>query len=138
LLDEGKLPHCVDLCATGGLRFGDREDFLAEIAQAETMLPEVGTKPQVYYLNRPHLFIAGEIWDPVSDENIEGAVITLTLPDGTKKLAISDDFGDFWFRRIDAGDYSLTIEAKGFKSFTKQIVLTKSINLGDFALERAS
>ena len=37
LVDEGKVPHCVDVCVTGALRFGDEEDFAEEIAAAEVV-----------------------------------------------------------------------------------------------------
>jgi Fe-S-cluster-containing dehydrogenase component len=137
LLDEGQLPHCVDLCATGGLRFGEEEDFLAEIAQAEVMLSAADTMPRVYYLNQPHLFIAGEVWDPQANEIIEGAVVSLTLPDGSKRVVTSDDFGDFWFERVDVGRYSLQIAAKGFASVKQDITLTESLNLGSFALVKS-
>ena len=72
LVDEGELPHCVDVCATGALRFGEEEDFAEEIAQAET-LADPAHGPRVYYLNMPHLFIGGEVWDPAIDEVVEGA-----------------------------------------------------------------
>lgn len=137
LLDEGKLPHCVDLCATGGLRFGEEEDFLAEIAKAEVLLPEAGTSPRVYYLNRPKLFIAGEVWDPASNEVIIDALITLEDHCGHKTIQTSDDFGVFWFKRLEAGNYSLKIQAKGFKPISLEIDLKKSINLGDFAMKTA-
>jgi Fe-S-cluster-containing dehydrogenase component len=136
LLDEGQLPHCADLCATGGLRFGDEEDFLAEIAVGEVKFPELGTKPRVYYINQPRLFIAGEVWDPDANEIVEGAVLTLTLPNGSKRIEVSDDFGDFWFRQVDTGAYKLNIVAKGFKDVNIDIDLTESTNLGDFPLER--
>ena len=138
LVDEGKLPHCVDLCATGALRFGEEGEFAEEIARAETMLPEEGTRPRVYYLNLPHLFIAGEVWDPDADEIIEGASVVLTMPDGALKTAVTDDFGDFYFRRIDAGTYSLSIEAEGYKPVAREgIELEESLNLGDFPLVKA-
>ncbi|MDR2108181.1 MAG: carboxypeptidase regulatory-like domain-containing protein [Coriobacteriales bacterium] len=145
LVDAGKLPHCVDLCATGGLRFGDEEDFAAEIAQAETFddtgISVTGragaTRPRVYYLNLPHLFIAGDVWDPQANEIIENAEVTLTLPDGSTRSTTTDDFGDFYFRRLDAGRYDLHIEAEGFATIEhKAIELHDSLNLGDFPLER--
>jgi len=137
LLDEGKLPHCVDLCSTGGLRFGEEEDFLADIARADVMLPELGCSPRVYYLNRPKLFLAGEVWDPQENEIVEGALLTLSSKDGVVWHTTSDDFGDFWFRKLDAGTYDLAITAKSFESLTKTgIVLDKSLNLGDFPLKR--
>ena len=137
LVDEGKLPHCVDLCATGALRFGDEEDFAAEIAQAETFVPEEGCKPHAYYLNLPHLFVAGDVWDPEANEIVEGAKVTLALPDGSVRETATDDFGDFWFRRVDEGRLRLRIEAEGFKPVEREVELDKSLNLGDFPLERA-
>lgn len=138
LVDEGKIPHCVDLCATGGLRFGDEEDFAEEIAKAETFVPEEGCKPRVYYLNLPHLFMAGDVWDSKADEIIENATVTLTMPDGSTCETRTDDFGDFYFRRIDAGKYSVKVEAEGFVPVEKiDIDFTESLNLGDFPLKHA-
>lgn len=138
LVDEGKTPHCVDLCATGGLRFGDEEDFADEIARAETFVPEEGCRPRVYYLNLPHLFLAGDVWDPADNEIVEGAAVTLKTADGPTLETSTDDFGDFYFRRIDPGIYDLKIEAGGFKPVERLgIELTESLNLGDFPLERA-
>lgn len=135
LVDEGELPHCVDVCATGALRFGDESEFADEIAQAETLgAPEHG--PRVYYLNMPHLFIGGEVWDPAIDEVVEGAKVTLS---GDADMTTeSDEFGDFWFRRIDAGSYTVAIEAPGYEPVTKDIVLEKSLNIGDFPLTRVA
>jgi hypothetical protein len=136
LVDEGELPHCVDLCATGALRFGEESEFQSEIAEAETFDIN-GAGPRVYYLNLPHLFIGGEVWDPQANEIIEGAKVTLILPDGTQRTTATDDFGDFWFRRIDAGTYRVKIEADGFKPVEKTAIqLDKSLNLGDFPLEK--
>ncbi len=138
LVDEGKLPHCVDICGQNAIRFGDVEDLADDIAKAEVLNPEFGTKPQVYYLNLPHLFINGEVWDPIEDEIIEGAQITLTMPDGTTRTETTDDFGEFWFKKIKPGIYSLKIEAEGFKAKeVDQIDLKESLNLGDFPMDRA-
>lgn len=137
LVDEGEIPHCVDVCATGALRFGDEEEFKEEIAKAEVMLPELGLRPRVYYLNVPKLFIGGDVWDPVDDEIVEGARITLKGKGGLVLTTTSDDFGDFWFKHLEPGEYSLSIKAEGFKEVTvDKIVLDKSLNLGDFPLER--
>lgn len=139
LVDKGEIPHCVDLCATGALRFGDYESFEKELEQAEVMLPESGTKPQVYYLNLPHLFIGGEVWDPNADEVIEGAVVKLTLPNGEILQQQTDDFGDFVFTGLKKGSYDLEIAAIGFLPNTKtEIELSKSLYLGDFPLELLS
>ncbi|BAE82374.1 4Fe-4S dicluster domain-containing protein [Desulfitobacterium hafniense] len=137
LVDAGKLPHCVDLCATGGLRFGEEEEFAQEIARAETMLPASGCRPRVYYLNLPKLFLAGEVWDPQANEIIEGATVSLTFPGGETLTTETDDFGDFWFRKLEAGMYFLSIEAEGYAPVEKTgIRLNESLNLGDFPLKK--
>lgn len=136
LVDEGGVPHCVDLCATGALRFGDEEDFADEIARAGTFAePEHGAR--VYYLNPPKLFMAGEVWDPRDDEELIGATVTLSKPDGSREVQETDAFGDFWFRRLDPGTYSIDIAAEGFEPVRREVVLEKSENLGDFPLTRA-
>lgn len=139
LVDAGELPHCVDVCATGALRFGEYEEFAEEL---EAKGYEFKTESEerlgghVYYINMPHLFIGGEAWDPAADEVIEGAKITLS---GDADMTTeSDEFGDFWFRKLDAGKYTLTVEAEGFVSAAKEIVLEKSLNVGDFPLERTA
>ncbi len=160
LVDVGKLPHCVDLCANGALRFGEEEDFAEEIAAAELLEPlenatfdttagidaantlaagatlAADLKPRVYYLNRPHLFIAGDVWDPEADEIIEQATVTLTMPDGSTQKTETDDFGDFWFRHVDAGFYNLRIEVDGFIPAERNAIkVDRSLNLGDFPLQ---
>jgi hypothetical protein len=47
----------------------------------------------------------------------------------------TDGFGDFWFKGLKEGVYSLKIEAKGFaqKTFDK-LDTGKDINLGDMPL----
>lgn len=138
LLDEGRLPHCVDLCATGGLRFGDEEDFADEIANAEIMLGDLGTKPRVYYINMPHLFLGGEVWDKEADEIIEGARITLHSTDGEEYGTETDDFGDFKFEKLDQGTYRLSIMAEGYEPVVvDNIALDKSMYIGDFPLVKA-
>ena len=63
--------------------------------------------------------------------------MTLALPDGSVRETATDDFGDFWFRRVDEGRLRLRIEAEGFKPVEREVELDKSLNLGDFPLERA-
>lgn len=79
LVDEGELPHCVDVCPHEALRFGDEEDFADEIAKAEAIVPEraASDEPRMYYLNQPKRFIGGIIVDLEADEVIIGAKITL-------------------------------------------------------------
>jgi tetrathionate reductase subunit B len=140
LLDGGewKVPRCVDSCPTEAIKFGDESEFKALIAKAEVLKPESKTKPRVYYLNIPKKFIAGTVYDPVEKEVIIGATCTLTGPRAKTYTAKTDGFGDFWFQNLADGNYSLTIEAKGFapKKFAK-LNTEKDINLGDIPLAKA-
>lgn len=137
LVDEGKLPRCVDACAVEALKFGEEEEFKDLIAQAEVMEPELGLKPRVYYLNAFKFFIAGDVYDPIADEIIEGAEITLTENRTGKSWTVqSDDFGDFWFKHMESGLYSLKISMDGYKPYElNDILANKSINVGSIALE---
>ncbi len=135
LVDRGMLPHCVDLCGVGALQFGEEEDLADLIAQAETMT-DTAAGARVYYLNVPKLFLAGEVWDPEIDEIIEGATVVLTDASGKELTVQSDDFGDFLFRHIEAGNYHLKITADGYEGVEKDVKLEESLNLGDFPLKR--
>lgn len=137
LVDDGQPPRCADACPTDALRFGDESEFASEIAQAEVLLPEAGTKPHVYYLNRPKLFVAGTLYDPVPDECIEGACVKLADAQGEVREATTDVFGDFWFKELEPGVYDLEVCAEGFAPYLqKGIEVAKSLNLGDIALAK--
>ncbi len=58
-LDEGLEPHCVQVCPTSALIFGDLDDANSEVSRAlgEAQLPmqlkpELGTQPSVYYVTK--------------------------------------------------------------------------------------
>lgn len=137
LVDEGKLPHCVDACATNALFFGEEEDFADKIANAVDDFDIEGTNPRVKYINPMRLFISGEVWDPSQDEIIHGALVTLTDAAGEKQQVKTDCYGDFWFKRLKPGAYVIDIEAEGFKGIEGKVVeLEKSLNIGDFPLAK--
>ncbi len=138
LLDSGewKIPRCADSCPTEAIKFGEEKDLKDLIAKAEVLKPETGTRPRVYYLNIPGKFIAGTIYDPVEKEVIIGASCTLKSGDKTW-TANTDGFGDFWFKNLPEGSYSLIIEASGFKKKVYDtITTTQSVNLGDIPLDK--
>lgn len=113
LIDDGwTVPRCVDACAVGGLRFGDIEEFGEEIEKAERLTP----KSNVYYLNLPKRWVAGQIIDEAEDEVVIGACVSLYAIGGEEPIlsTTSDEFGDFWFRQIDEGRYTIKVEAKDF------------------------
>jgi len=139
LIDRGwKDTRCSDACPTGAFTFGEEEDLKDKIAQAEILLPEQKTKPRVYYLNIPRKFIAGAVYDPEEDECLEGATCTLTNTKNRKKLtAATDNFGDFWFEKLDVGTYNLSIKKDGHYPFEQEGISTeKDVNLGDIKLNK--
>lgn len=138
LLDRGwpiSEPRCVDACVTGALTFGEESELQDLIAQAEVIEPKNGDSPKVrvYYLNLPKRFIAGTVYDPVEEEVVIGA--TLTLSGDGNATATTDEFGDFWFEGLDVGTYALKIEASGMPAKQIDAISTEEdVNLGDIAL----
>lgn len=138
LVAAGKEPHCVEVCVQRALRFGEEEDFAEEIAAAESLKRHISTKSRVHYLNLPHLFIAGDVWDPTINDVIEGAKVTLYDAEGTVLAETeTDDFGDFWFNKLIKASYKVKVEAEGYKAIEKESgELAQSLNMGDFPLEK--
>jgi tetrathionate reductase subunit B len=140
LLDDGwKEPRCVDACPTGALRFGEESELKELIAKAETLHPEFGTTPRVFYsglLNK--YFVAGEVYDPEADECLEGATVTLINVENKKASSLQTDlFGDFWFERQEPGQYSLMIEKAGYLARTVEpIDANTDVNLGEIELQQ--
>jgi tetrathionate reductase subunit B len=138
LLDKGwKEPRCVDACPTGALTFGEESELKESIAKAEVLHPEYKAKPRVYYMGLPNkYFVAGAVYDPEADECLEGATVTLKTARGTKKASLkTDNFGDFWFERLEPGTYSLLIEKAGYlPRKVETIDASQDVNVGDLEL----
>ena len=119
------------------LKFGEEEELKEWIAKAEVMEPESGLKPRVYYLNPPKNFVAGEVWDPQRDECLENAEVTLTDKKTDRTWQIkTDEFGDFWFRRLEAGRYALQVKKEGYYPFVvPELQVEESVNIGEIALQ---
>ena len=128
LLDDGwTVPRCVDACATEAMRFGDEGDLADELAKAERLSPT----SRVYYLNLPKRWVAGQIVDELKDEVIIGATITLQDEQGNVLKATSDEFGDFWFKRIEGAKYHVWVEAEGYVTRELDVDCTADdVNLG--------
>ncbi|MCQ2406090.1 MAG: 4Fe-4S binding protein, partial [Oscillospiraceae bacterium] len=137
ILDKGGIPRCVDVCPTGALKFGTEDELADFIEGASVLKPEEGTKPRTYYRNIPGQFIAGTLYDPESEEIIEGAVCRIVNGSKVWKTE-TDDFGDFWFKDLPVGIFELTIEAEGYKRIIMPGLRTREcINLGDIPAERS-
>ena len=120
LLDNGwKEPRCVDACPTGAFTFGEETDpkIKALINQARPLKPALKVKPRVYYIGLPKKFIAGAVYDPQKNECVGEAIVTLIDTRSGKKLTSrTDGYGDFWFKELKDGIYTLLIEKKGYQS----------------------
>lgn len=139
LVDDGKLPRCVGMCPTEALRFGDEAEFAEEIAMASRSENGRLYGGNVYYLNEPKLFIAGDVWDEEANEIIEGADILLYKDGELVGQTASDDLGDFWFKGLDTGTYDVVVKCAGFGEMEKRgIDLDKSLNIGDFPMHRTA
>jgi NAD-dependent dihydropyrimidine dehydrogenase PreA subunit len=137
LLDNGfKLPRCVESCPTDAIRFGEEEELKDLIAGAAVLKPESGCGPSVYYRNMPGRFIAGTVYDPAEKEVIIGARCRL-ISEGNLVETFTDAYGDFWFKDLAAGTYSVRIDARGFKGRCfSDLDTARDINMGDIPLAR--
>jgi tetrathionate reductase subunit B len=139
LLDNGyATPRCVEVCPTDAMTYGEEEDLKELITGAEVISPETGCHPRVYYRNIPGKFIAGCVYDPIEKEVIIGARCLLTSG-GKITETFTDAYGDFWFKDLPVGTYSVAIEAKGFvRANFSGLNIEKDINLGDIGLKKKS
>lgn len=132
LLDDGWAePRCVDACPTAAMRFVDVDEAAADLAKAEKLTPT----SNVYYLNLPKRWVAGQVVDDAAKEVIIGADVTLVKDGATVATTKTDEFGDFWFRQIDGANYTVQITADGFagKSLAADATV-KDCNIGSVAL----
>ncbi|MCX8032202.1 MAG: carboxypeptidase regulatory-like domain-containing protein [Thermoleophilia bacterium] len=164
LLDQGwKETRCSEACPTGAITVGEEDDLAELIAKAEVLKAELGTKPRVYYIGLPRLFVAGTVYDPEADEVVEGATVSVSLvsedggggaaragapggaaptatgsPERVVATATTDEFGDFWIDGLDRGVYVARIEKEGLRPLEiGPFVLDKDLNLGDIAMHCA-
>ena len=132
-------PRCVQSCPTDALKYVDEEEVKDLAADFEQLHPEYGTKPRVYYkglLNK--FFVAGEIYDSVADECLEGATVSLIDEKGATVATLKTDvFGDFWFERQIPGKYSVKIEMDGYdpKIIADIDATEKDVNIGSIDLK---
>lgn len=138
LIDAGKTPRCVDVCPTEALLYEDKEKITDKLDGAVCMKEESGCAPRLYYKNIPGKFIAGLIYDEAEEEVIIGAkCILVNKEDSSTFETETDDFGDFWFKDLSVGKYSLTIKAEGFEDKTfDNLDTTNSINIGDIPFKK--
>jgi Fe-S-cluster-containing dehydrogenase component len=145
LLDDGwKDTRCSQICPTGAIKLvmADDAEMAGMIAAEglEVLKPELGAKPRVYYKNL-HLwtkaFIAGNVVFADTDECGEGAKATVWQAGQKVGDAVASNYGDFSVDRLEPDrEYTLTLEAAGYKTATMTVNPGKSISLGTVVLEK--
>ncbi len=143
LLDKGeKVPRCVESCPTGALIFGDLDNPKSEISQliasgkTEILHPEYGMKEKVSYISLPKKFVAGTVIYGDVDEVAAGLEISLS-GNGGSRSAKTNGFGDFEFEGLaDNTDYTVKIEAPGYKAKSIKAKTMKDIYLGEIVLKK--
>ena len=119
LVDRNEIfaPRCADNCPTLAIKFD--EDSALDLSGTETLHPEFGLTTRAHYKGLPKRFIAGTVFDSTKQEVVIGA--TCTLSGAGSATATTDDFGDFWFNGLEAGDYTLEISASGYTTKTMPV-----------------
>jgi Fe-S-cluster-containing dehydrogenase component len=121
LLDQGaEQPRCVQSCPTEAMRaLKVTDQQMAQLRadeQLETLSPELGTRPRVYYKNLyrySQLFIGGVV---VSERDgvldcAAGVTVQLWKQDALLQSASTDAFGEFKLDRLapQSGSYELRV-----------------------------
>jgi len=141
MLDKGeKEPRCVESCPTGALVFGDMNDPKSEISRllaagkTEILHPEYGLKEKVSYIGLPRKFVAGTVIYKDKDECASGVEVTLSHKGKVQKTR-TNGFGDFEFEGLPADtDYTVSIEAKGYKPRKLKALTRVDVCLGEIKL----
>jgi tetrathionate reductase subunit B len=124
--------RCADNCCTEALLFGEESEL--DLAGTATLHPEFGLTTRVKYLDLPigKRYISGTVYDPSTNNIIEGA--TCTLSGAGSGSMTSNGFGDFWFDKLGAGTYTVTVSSGSKTKTVTADATAKDVNLGDIAL----
>jgi len=146
LIDQGwQQTRGQQSCPTGAMKAIKLDDAemerMAREQGLETMRPELGTRPRVYYRNLwryAKCFIGGSLSAEQGGavDCVEGARVRLLQDGRAVAECVSDNYGDFKFDRLDAdsGAYTIEIDAPGRARKTVAARLGESVNLGEIKL----
>jgi len=121
-LEEGLMPKCVESCHSRIMFFGDLDDPSSEVSnlivekKAKPLLPELGTMPNVYYVDLPSKTVAGKVVDYTENVSFDGVTVTLTdLRTGELAAVQTDQYGNFEFKELaNRKLYLVRLEAPGY------------------------
>jgi ferredoxin len=137
-----KVPRCVESCPSGAMVFGDLDDPRSEVAKliasgkTEALHPEFGLKEQVRYIGLPKKFVAGTVIFGDTDECAVSLKVSLS-GNGKTIESKTNDFGDFEFEGLaDNTEYTLKIEAAGYKTKTIKAKTSKDLSLPEIILKK--
>lgn len=146
MLDAGeKVTRCSEVCPDQAILFGDIEDPESEISkyiaahkdELEQLKPELGLGPANYYRRLPKPFICGEAICDKCGEDVKGAKVTVKSECGCKYETVTDFLGDFEVRGLPTNkNFTVTIEAEGFKTRELTCRTMAAVNLGEIYLEK--
>ena len=125
------VPRCMDNCHVEVITFGEEADL--DLEGAEVLHPEWGTKPRVFYKGLPKKFIAATVYDPIEEEVVIGAQVTVTSEAGTY-TAVTNDWGDFDIDGLPEAEWSVVIEKDGKRAELKVSTMEADQGLADIAL----
>jgi Fe-S-cluster-containing dehydrogenase component len=142
LLDKGDPePRCVESCPSGAMMFGDLDDPKSAVAKlvaagAEALRPDYAMGEKVLYCSLPKKFVAGTVIYGDIDEVAKDIEIVLSVNGKTQMQ--TNGFGDFEFEGLEANtDYTVKIEAKGYKGQAVTAKTSKDVYLGEIVLAAA-
>lgn len=138
LLDNGwSVPRCVDVCAHEAILFKEESEFGDLLKDATVQEELAGFGPKVYYLNVPKRFVAGCAVDFEADEVVIGATVKLMDGDAVVAEMKTDEMGDFKFDQVEPLDYTVVIEAAGYKpTVVGADAREEDLYVGDLAVEK--
>jgi Fe-S-cluster-containing dehydrogenase component len=146
LIDQGwKHPRAEQSCPIGAIRALCVEDeemaAMAREQGLEVMKPELGTRPRVYYRNLwrySKCFIGGSVSTEAKGvvDCVENAHVRLRRQAQIVAEAVTDNYGDFKFDRLDeeSGDYTVEISVPGRPKKEVAARLGSSVNLGEIRI----
>jgi Fe-S-cluster-containing dehydrogenase component len=149
LLDQGwKAPRCAQACPTEAIRAVKVSDAemaaLAADQGLEVLNPELGTRPRVHYRNLKrftHWVLAGSVVtlrDGV-EECVEGAEVTLSHDSQVVARAVTDVFGEYRLRGLEAVEieYEMEIINSGIKAISLVVNVSHSRSLQSIKLPKS-